>query len=401
MINHNVNVDQRNAGGVTALMLAAANGDAEMVQLLIEDDARADIRDYHDKSAADWADKKGHSGLAQSLRKYANYNKRSAHSGRRFLSDDTFVHVNYPSWFKHSKLDLQNDLKEALAHGKKGIVLFISAKYCSYCKTFIDHVLSDAAIQKHLRANYDIIPLDMLSSEQIIDTDGVKYKINEFATRVKATYTPTLVFYNAKGWRMLTIVGYYPKAKFARVLEYMKRKDFQNETLSAFFRRTDKKQKTNRTFKMIVDRRIFHGPPYNFDRMNVKSKRPLMVVFERNNCKACVELHRYVLRDSSVRQLMNQFETVQLDLTSDKQHLTSPFGKPLTAKKWYERLSLNYVPAIVFFNEYGHEIMRLDSKALRYRIEGSMQLVLEKAYKKEKQLQRWRRKKAIYSMKTE
>ncbi|MGD8583595.1 MAG: hypothetical protein PVF06_13205, partial [Gammaproteobacteria bacterium] len=54
-----------------------------------------------------------------------------------------------------------------------------------------------------------------------------------------------------------------------------------------------------------------------------------------------------------------------------------------------------YTPAIVFFDEAGQEVLRLDSETLRYRMEGTLQLVLERAYENDAQLQRWRREKAI------
>ena len=65
---------------------------------------------------------------------------------------------------------------------------------------------------------------------------------------------------------------------------------------------------------------------------------------------------------------------------------------------WYRELGLNYLPAIVFFDERGKEVMRLDSETLRFRMEGSLQLVLERGYERDAQLQRWRRAKAIESI---
>jgi hypothetical protein len=50
---------------------------------------------------------------------------------------------------------------------------------------------------------------------------------------------------------------------------------------------------------------------------------------------------------------------------------------------------------VLFFDEQGEEVMRIDSEAQRVRMEGSLQLVLEGTAPKEAQLQRWRRRKAI------
>jgi len=45
--------------------------------------------------------------------------------------------------------------------------------------------------------------------------------------------------------------------------------------------------------------------------------------------------------------------------------------------------------------------LRLDSETLRYRMEGTLQLVLERAYENDAQLQRWRREKAIEAIRIE
>jgi len=62
---------------------------------------------------------------------------------------------------------------------------------------------------------------------------------------------------------------------------------------------------------------------------------------------------------------------------------------------WYRSLGLSYQPAVLFFDEQGEEVMRIDSEAQRVRMEGSLQLVLEGTAPDEPQLQRSRRSKAI------
>jgi len=54
-------------GPPTAMMLAAARGDAEAVVLLLEHGADPALRDRHGRSAADWARAQGHAELAARL----------------------------------------------------------------------------------------------------------------------------------------------------------------------------------------------------------------------------------------------------------------------------------------------------------------------------------------------
>ncbi|MGD8926757.1 MAG: hypothetical protein PVG20_07890, partial [Thioalkalispiraceae bacterium] len=105
--------------------------------------------------------------------------------------------------------------------------------------------------------------------------------------------------------------------------------------------------------------------------------------------------HQRVLTDKPIRRLLGQFDTLQLDATDSKTAVVTPGGSRIAAKTWYNRLGLNYSPALVFFDEKGKEIMRLDSETKRWRMEGTLQLILEKSYTKDTQVQRWRREKAV------
>jgi thioredoxin-related protein len=400
LIKSGVDLNKRNAGGVTALMLVAAAGRTDLANLLLKAGARADIKDYQGRSAADRASQNGFKQLAVLLKERASKTKTKAGQSDGYgydFADDAYVDVKYPDWFKTSFLDLRVDLDEALTAGKRGILLFIGARRCSYCKIFLDRVLSDAKIKKRVQSSYDVIGLDIFSNNQLDDVDGKRYQVNEFVTKVKASYTPTLIFYDKRRKRVLRIVGYYPKDKFERVLDYLQGNHYQKESLRAYLRRktgTD----SDKNLKMIVDKNLFDRPPYNFDRRISKGQRPLLVVFERDQCKACTRLHRRVLSDKSIRTLIGRFEAVQLNLANKHEYVITPGGKRITAEQWYKKLNLQYSPAIVFFDETGQEAMRLDSETLRYRMEGSLQLVLDKAYIKDAQLQRWRRNKAIESM---
>jgi thioredoxin-related protein len=120
-----------------------------------------------------------------------------------------------------------------------------------------------------------------------------------------------------------------------------------------------------------------------------------MVVFETPGCRSCELFHKRVLSDKSVRRLMKEFESVQLDASDTSSRVKTPDGKVMTPAQWYEELDLSYSPAIIFFDQNGKEAMRLDSETQRFRMEGSLQLVLEGAYREDAQLQRWRWKKAV------
>jgi len=68
----------------------------------------------------------------------------------------------------------------------------------------------------------------------------------------------------------------------------------------------------------------------------------------------------------------------------------TPDGKRLTAREWARRLGLFYAPTVVFFDERGKEVFRIDSVVRLYRLRGVLQYVLAKGYLEAPTFQRWR-----------
>jgi thioredoxin-related protein len=398
LLTAGANPDTRDAGGVTPLMLAAADGRSDSIDLLKSAGARLDMKDYQGASVADWALRGGHEQLKERLETaLSSAGTPPAASGSALdFAEDVFADVEFPRWFKTSFLDLRDDLDEATAAGKQGIMLFISASRCSYCKAFIDSSLQDPAIRKQLTESFDIIGLDILDDTELTTLDGQQYRVKEFVTLHRASYTPTLLFFGEGGRLLLKIVGYYPPDRFRRVLDYLGAKSYRHQPLYQYLQ--DVSSTPPAGSGSIIADDLFAPPPYMLDRSRFAAQQLLLVVFERPDCAACERFHRRVLQDKAIRRLIGEYEAVQLDASDDKNPVVTPDGSKTNPAAWYRRLGLDYAPAIVFFDERGNEVMRLDSETLRFRMEGSLQLVLERAYEDDPQLQRWRRAKAIESI---
>lgn len=80
---------------------------------------------------------------------------------------------------------------------------------------------------------------------------------------------------------------------------------------------------------------------------------------------------------------------VQLNMWADTP-VTTPQGKKTTAKEWASSLDIFYAPSIVFFDDDGKEIIRVDSVARFYRLWGVLDYVNQQGYKKSKDYQSWR-----------
>jgi thioredoxin-related protein len=72
--------------------------------------------------------------------------------------------------------------------------------------------------------------------------------------------------------------------------------------------------------------------------------------------------------------------------------LLTPQGKKTTAKEWAKSLGIFYAPTIVFFDENGKEIIRVDSVTQFYRLWGVLDYVNRKGYEKSEDYQSWRLK---------
>lgn len=304
------------------------------------------------------------------------------------------AHLKYPPWFKKSFLDLRDDLNEAREQGKRGIIVFFSQKNCNHCQAFISTTLSDAAIRKRVQKSYDIVGLDIFSDLELTDIDGSVSPIRDFAEKQKARLTPTLLFYGVENKRLLRILGFYPPEKFDRVLDYIEDNHYQRVGLRQYLHSASLNSKQKQT-DLNYDYSLFAKPPHRLNRSDTASKRPLMVLFEAPNCNPCARFHKRVLANKEVQGWMAKFDNVQLNSEDNQQKLTLPDGRQLTPKQWADELKLVYDVSVVFFDEAGKEVFRLDAESGKDRMAGSLQYVLEKAYLKHQQMLRWRKEQAI------
>ena len=302
------------------------------------------------------------------------------------------ANVKYPPWFKQSFLDLRDDLDDARQTGKRGIIVFLSQKNCNHCQAFIDTTLSDPVILKRVQKNYEVIALDIFNDLELTDIDGSVNTIKNFADKERARFTPALLFYGVEGKRLLKIIGFYPPEKFNRVLDYIADGDYQRETLSQYLQ----KDRTGSGQQEIqYDYTLFSKPPYVLDRTRFKGQQPLLILFESPNCNPCQRFHQWVLNDKNVRRLMPDFETVQLNSLDNASKVKLPSGRYLTPQQWSKELQLAYDYSVIFFDENGVEVHRLDAETGRDRMSGSMQYVLEKSYLRHEQFLQWRKENSL------
>ncbi len=303
------------------------------------------------------------------------------------FNDQPVLEVEYPQWFKKSFLELPDDVKEALDDGKKGVIVYFGQKHCAYCQALIDKDFGQKDIETYTRRNFDVIPVNIWGSNDMVTPDGQTMTEREYALRENANFTPSLIFYNTQGKKIFMLRGYYPPYKFRAVLEYIVQDYYKEESLRDYMLRANPPPK----FELadLNEESFFSMPPYALDRSQFPAKEPLLVFFEQRDCHACDVLHSQSLDHGATQELLKKFELVQLDMNAETPVIT-PSGEHLSAKQWAAKLELFYAPTLIAFDEQGKEIIRVDSVAHVYRLKSVLEFIVNKTYINTPNFMSWR-----------
>ena len=295
--------------------------------------------------------------------------------------------LEYPDWFKKSFLDLQEDLEEATDKGKTGLIVYFGQKRCAYCRMLMEVNFGLTDIVTYTRRHFDLVPIDIWGIDEVTDVHGEVLTEREFSLREKTNFTPSLIFYDQDGRIALRLRGYYPPYTFRAALEYVVDGFYKTESFNDYLERGD----STLTFEPgdLNEEEFYTAPPYMLDRSLIRGERPLVVFFEQGECHACDVLHTQPLRDPAIYKQFQRFDNIQLDMWSDTPVVT-PDGRRTTARQWAEDLGLFYAPAIVFFDEPGKEIIRVDSVVRFYRLRNVLNYVNSKGYLTDSNYPRWR-----------
>ncbi|MDD4882379.1 MAG: thioredoxin fold domain-containing protein [Gallionellaceae bacterium] len=306
-----------------------------------------------------------------------------------FVDLPTDYQDNHPDWFKESFYNLPEDLDDTLSSGKQGLIVYFGQRHCPYCQQAMKDNLSKGDLVHYLRTHFEVVGLNTHSTEQITGMDGKTLPINEFAIAQKAQLTPTLLFYVEGRKLALKLVGYLPPYKMRAALEYVADGHYKKWSFGEYLEQADPPP-------LFADEAlnpdpIFTPPPYALDRSRFAAHKPLLVIFEQPRCHACDVLHTEPLQNALVRERLQAFEVVQLNVWDDATPVLTPDGRRMTARKWARDLGLFYAPTLVLFDEHGKEVFRVDSVVQFFRLANVLRYVADKAYLKYPLFQLWNR----------
>lgn len=148
------------------------------------------------------------------------------------------------SWFLESFLDLADDLDGAAKEGKRFAVMW-ELKGCPYCKETHFVNFGQARISDYVKANFQVLQLNIIGSRKVTDFDGEVLSEKEMAAKYQVRFTPTFQFF---GDNAAALKGLPPqKREVARAPGYLRPDDFL-----AMFRFVREKAYETKSFRDYV-----------------------------------------------------------------------------------------------------------------------------------------------------
>jgi thioredoxin-related protein len=204
----------------------------------------------------------------------------------------------------------------------------------------------------------------------------------EFARFLKVQFTPTLLLLDEKGNIIGRINGYYPPHRFSAALDYSVRSGWKAS--SSFAEHMKAVPQTGASATL-------HDQAFFMKSSNLARKpggKALAVLFETRHCAPCDELHREGFKRDQTRAAISRLDVARLSL-SGRDAITTPDGRTTTAEAWGRELGIGYTPSVVFFDDKGKEVFRVEAYVRPFHFTSSFEYVASGAYRKEPEFQRF------------
>ena len=284
-----------------------------------------------------------------------------------------------PGWFADSLLFVREDAAEAAKEGKR-VMLYFGQDGCPYCKQLMEVNFRQAAIVDKMRKGFVALALNIWGDREVTWTDGRALSEKQLAIALKVQFTPTLLFLDEKGDIALRVNGYLPPHRFEAALDYVSGR-MEKKLSFADYGKTPEAAS-----KELHAQSFFLKPPYDLRRK--PGSKPLAVLFETPSCAGCDELHGVGFKRKEVLAALGKFDVVRVSAISGEK-LLAPGGQQVTASEWASRLRLTYVPSMIFFDDRGREVFRIEAYLRPFHLAGSLDYVASGAYKTEPSFQRF------------
>ncbi|MEW8507761.1 MAG: thioredoxin fold domain-containing protein [Candidatus Thiodiazotropha sp.] len=288
-----------------------------------------------------------------------------------------------PAWFKNSFLDLQEDLEEATDEDKR-LILYFHQDGCPYCAKLLNENFSIKQIVEKTQQDFQLIAINIWGDREVSGLRGETTTEKAFAASMKVMYTPTLLFLNEMGQRVLRINGYYAPHRFMAALDYVA--DGEERKLS--FRDYLARKQPLASSGKLHRQANYLQPPMDLRPTQRGGDKPLLVLMEMKQCPPCDELHQDILTQPALQETLSGFDVALVDMWSGEELIT-PSGERMKATDWAERLGIQYAPSMLFFDSSGSEVFRSEAYLRTFHTHAVMDYVLSGDYRQQPNFQRF------------
>jgi thioredoxin-related protein len=164
-----------------------------------------------------------------------------ARAEQAILTDDGLYRQ---PWFLESFLDLADDLEGAGKEAKRFVIMW-ELKGCPYCKETHFVNFAQLRITDYVKANFEVLQLNIIGSRKVTDFDGAELSEKELAAKYGVRFTPTFQFFGEKVAALKSLPP--AKREVARSAGYMLPDDFL-----AMFRYVREKAYESKSFRDYV-----------------------------------------------------------------------------------------------------------------------------------------------------
>ena len=104
---------------------------------------------------------------------------------------DDGLHIQ--PWIRDTFKDLQEDLDEANAEGKR-LAIFFEQRGCIYCTKIHESVYPDPELSDYIDENFFVIQLNLHGDLEVVDFDGDTLTEKQIARKWGILFTPSVIF---------------------------------------------------------------------------------------------------------------------------------------------------------------------------------------------------------------
>lgn len=148
-------------------------------------------------------------------------------------------------WYLDSFLDLTEDLVGAAKEGKR-LALIVSQRGCIYCKRMAEDYFADAKMVAYVRANFEVIHLDLFGAREVTDFDGSKQSEKAFAQKYGVRATPTIIFFpespdglgakNIRSREVARMPGLLEKREFFAMFRFVRERGYESASFAQWLK---------------------------------------------------------------------------------------------------------------------------------------------------------------------